>query len=349
MVLKFEELYDPIQRTAVMEDATVERYAEINKDRPGKVDPGIIEQVRDAFYESHKDTETSFLDYMWALVSPRFSWGLVQFILDYHGAESNFFFPWLVEIGNSPSGALELAYGAGYDLAGNWVTKIPHSDPIDIFVRNDPALVYNRERQLATANLVLSLAVMRDPESEYRVKVVDFGAGRLAWARWHGLHLSSVFEEVLAFDKDLTIVPSELFDRDLKDLGITYRHGDLMSQLGNPACKDADAIILGGVATYFQFDVFAEAVLKPVYRLLGKHGIFFFDLQLGCPVFRRNASIFGWPTMNLPSTAAEAIAMVEKVRQRLWKSGVKYSAEYSLDTYNASPTALMITFAKNTT
>ena len=349
-MLKFRELYDPIERTTVMTDEEIGKYASINQNHPGPVDPATIKHVHDVFYESHTDVDREKLDHMWATIAPRLenNHGLVQFTLDYHGAESEFFFPWLIEIGKSPSGALELSYGAGYNLAGDWIKEIPHSDPIDAFVRNDPALVYNRERQLATANHVFSFAVALGIEFGCKVKVVDLGAGRLAWARWHGLQLSPAYETVIAFDKDPTIDPPKLFDRDMRELGITYHHGDLMSQIKNPICKDSNIIILGGVATYFPFDIFTDAVLAPVHQLLVGRGIFFFDLQLDCPVFRRNASIFGWPPMNLPKTASEAIDMVEQARKRLWHSDIRYGAEYALDTYNESPTALMITLTKIT-
>ena len=56
--------------------------------------------------------------------------------------------------------------------------------------------------------------------------------------------------------------------------------------------------------------------------------------------------VFSWPEMRLMTSAAEAIVALESVRSSLWKEGMRFGAEYALDTYNKFPTSVMVTLTK---
>ena len=104
--------------------------------------------------------------------------------------------------------------------------------------------------------------------------------------------------------------------------------------------------MIGGVASYFPLPAFTEAVIKPIHGILKDRGAFFFDLQLDCLQYEWTIKLFGWPEMQLAKSAEEAIAKVEAVRRGLWDAGLKFSAEYHVDTPNANPSAIMVVFQK---
>ncbi|MBQ8985256.1 class I SAM-dependent methyltransferase [Candidatus Saccharibacteria bacterium] len=342
-MLRNLDLYDPIERTAVMESSEFTTYVDINKNHKGPTDDKIISEIRHSFYEAHVDVDIAFLDKLWEFVERMIAnnQGLAQFTLDYKGAESDFFFPWLVAVATSPSEALEMAYGAGKDLKGNWIEKIEKtSDPIVSFVRNDPTFVYNRERQLFVADLVTII------QNRARSKVIDLGAGRLAWSRWHGFMFTPCAQTIYACDSDDTIEPEELFTSNLENLGIKYQKADLVSVLRNPPCTDADLVLLSGVPSYIPLETFSHQIVPAIYQILGSHGIFFFDYQINCLYLQRSMSIFNWPKMYLYDDAASCIAVVETIRKNLWNRGMKFSAEYAIDTYNERPSSVMITLEK---
>ena len=341
-MLRHQELFDPIERSAVMNTEEFTKYVEINKNHDGATDEGKIAKIKHSFYASHPKADIVFLDDAWEFIFPRIleNPGLAQFILDYKGAESEFFFPWLVSVYKSPSRALEMAYGAGDDLMGRWITDIADTDDYIVpFVRNDPTFVYNRERQLYVANLATTI------QARSKSKVVDFGAGRLAWIRWHGFKIKPLRQSIYAFDSDPSIKPEELFE-DMPELGIKFKHGDLSAQLMNSDCYSADLVILGGVASYIPLDVFSQKIIPAIYGLLQNQGVFFFDYQIDCPYLRRSMSIFSWPEMHLFEDAPSCISTVETFRKSLWDKGLKFSAEYAVDTYNKFPSAVMITLQK---
>lgn len=342
-MLKNQKLYDPVKRTAVMEESEFTTYVDINQNHKGLADEKIINEVKQSFYESHKDVDNISIDVHWDFVNQMIvrNQGLAQFTLDYRGAESDFFFPWLVAVATSPSEALEMSYGAGKNLLGHWTENIDKTtDPISSFVRNDPTFVYNRERQLFVADLVTTI------QNRDSSKVIDFGAGRLAWARWHGFTLAPNQQTIYACDSDATINPEKIFDRPLDSTGVQYRKADLVTVLENPPCNNADLAILGGVASYIPLEVFSQKIVPAIYHLLGNRGVFFFDYQIDCPYLRRSMSIFKWPKMYLYPDATECIASVEAVRKNLWEKGLKFSAEYAIDTYNEQPSAVMVTLEK---
>lgn len=172
--------------------------------------------------------------------------GLAQFILDYQGAESHYFFSWLVNVVKSPATALEASYGEGHDADERWVRGIElTNDPFAQFVYDDPAFIYNRERQLYVADLVASIQALAGEDNPS--KIIDFGAGRLPWIRHHGFVCRPQYQRIFAFDKDPTINPEELFDSKPADLGIHYKRGDFIEQFSNPICQAADLVILGGL------------------------------------------------------------------------------------------------------
>lgn len=348
-MLRHLYLKDPIVRTKDMDVIEFTKYTDIRRAQVGQTEPRIVDEIFDSFYHSHMAPENQDnLDRIWDFICPKIeeNAGLAAFILDYKGAESSFFFPWLYNVFRSPSLALEMAYGAGEDVYGNWVKKVPETDPIDFFIRNDPTFVYNRERQLYLADLVTTIQDYSYSRPEQISKVVDFGAGRLAWARWHGFQFKPEVQKIYAYDKDPSIDLEEIFDTDLKSLGLEFKHGDLMVQVNNPACMNTDLAILGGVATYIRKDVFEQAVVMPIYHLMNPGGVFFFDLQIDCPYLQRSMNIFSWPKMYLAENVETAISNVEDIRKNLWLNGYKTSVEYIVDTYNESPTAIMVTLQK---
>ncbi|MBQ3292792.1 hypothetical protein IJG93_00575 [Candidatus Saccharibacteria bacterium] len=348
-MFKHAYLSDPIERTDDMKVEAFSKYTEINRVE-FSTKPELVKEIKTQFFEFAESAKVdeAMITKLWGFVGTKIKEnpGLANFTLDYNGAKSNFFFPWLINIFRSPATALEMSYGAGTDLHGNWIRNVPENDPIDYFVRNDPTFVYNRERQLYLANLA---SCLRDVafDSDEKKKIVDFGAGMLAWVRWHGFVPQPHQIEIYAYDKDPSIRPETLFPgEDLEALGIRYKHGDLMVQVRNHECDGADLAILGGVASYIPPDIFAEKVVKAIYALLNHGGIFFYDLQVKCPYLERSMSIFDWPTMYLADNVETAIKNVEKVRRRLWREGLKFAAEYAVDTYNENPSAVMIMLQK---
>lgn len=348
-MLKNYGLYDPIERTHEMKLEEFTKYTEIRDAQlvtHEPTDPALVETIRADLYASHPEVPKEKLDEMWSFIGKKINQneGLAQFSLDYGGAKSDYFFPWLKAVFTSPAEALDLSYGMGRNLSGEW-GRVPKTDPMYSFVPDDPTFVYNRERQLFVADLVTTVQKKAAAEEEVS-KVADFGAGWMAWARWHGFKFDPKWQQILANDMDPTIVPEKLFDRKLSDLGLTFTQADLRMQVAKPEYRDLDAAILGGVATYYPLEGFMEAVIKPVYALLKANGIFFFDLQVSCPYLLRSMKIFDWPPMQLKKDATTTIEAVEKVRSTLWKAGMRFSAEYALDTYNEFPTAVMITLTK---
>lgn len=340
-------LYDSIPRTEDMPDAEFTKYVEICKNQTEPTSEALIQRIKVEHYAHSVDTDKKLLDEIWQKIEPRLvaNEGLARFILDYKGAESKYFFPWLLTIPKSPSTALEMSYGSGYDLKGRWVEDVESYDPIYKFVMNDPTFVYNRERQLFVADLASSVQDITIGSQEIS-KIVDFGAGRLAWTRKHGFEFRPSKQVIYAFDKDPTIKPHVLFDSSLQSLNLHYENGDLVSQLKNPNCEDSNLIILGGVASYLSMDVLINYVITPIHGLLKPNGVFFFDLQLDCPYLRRSMALWGWPTLQLFDSPGAAITEMEAIRKNLWNTGLRYSAEYAVDTYNACPTAVMISFTK---
>ena len=345
-----DDLYNPIPQTAVMEDEDFLKYVEIANRQIGPTNSELSNEITKQFYEfaRNKEIPEERISKIWGFVGPKVvkNEGLARFILDYDGAKSDYFFPWLINVYKSPSAALEMAYGAGENLAGEWIEDILGTDdPIEFFIMNDPTFVYNRERELYMAELVSRTQYIAFHQSK-AAKIVDYGAGRLAWARWHGVKLSSMEQEVYAFDRDPTINAESLFDQPLGDLGIYYRHGDVFAQLNNYICRDADLISLLGLVSYLPRNAFETKVLPAIHRLLNVNGIYFFDVQLDCPYYRRSMKLWDWPEIDLQKDVYTAIAVLERIRKDLWAGGFKFSAEYIPDTYNTTPSSLMVTLTK---
>ena len=311
--------------------------------------PELTTEVKRVFYESHKDVTKANLDKIWAFMYPMLSRNeaLTQFVLDYGGAESDFFFPWVMSVATSPSEALELSYNAGKNLNGEWVDSIPETDKINYFVLNLPTLAFNRERQSKVAELV------RANQDEFRIdgsKVVDLGAGQMAWARhseYTGFSFKPTAQKIIACDRDPNIQPENLFaPRTLEQVGVVYKQSDIMMELQDADCTDASLMVLQGVASYYPIGVFKEAIVKSVYRNLRKGGGFFFDLQLNHISYEWSVKVFGWPEMELPEKASDAIDVVQAMRTALWNEGMKFEATYMLDNYHASPLSVMVLFKK---
>ena len=94
--------------------------------------------------------------------------------------------------------------------------------------------------------------------------------------------------------------------------------------------------------------VFASLYLlsyAPLHRLLRAGEVFFFDMQLDCPYYKRSQSIFNWPEMNLISVS-EAISCLESMRKLLFSEGIAFGAEYAFDTFNEHPSSVTVTMTK---
>lgn len=347
-MLIHRDLFDPIKLGDGMKDEMFLKYIEI-RDRQYRLLPTMPEitaEVRERFFTSHTDVDKKVLWEIWNFMKEPIqrNEALARFILDYGGAESDFFFPWVMSVAHSPSEALELSYNAGRNLNGEWVECIPENDSINYFVRNLPTLAYNRERQLRVADLVTTDRDVASTETPSRV--IDLGAGRMAWARHHGFKFKLRLQSILACDMDARIVPEKLFSKPLSELGIEYRHGNILEELQTMEADSRSLALLQGVASYYPMDVFREGIVKPVYKLLRSGCNFFFDLQLKHISYLWSVKVFEWPEMKLPETASQAIDMIEMMRKELWLAGFKFQAEYILDTYNVSPLSVMIVLTK---
>ena len=344
-----KEIFNPIITDSRMPDEVFAKYIVISN-RRRKSSLALSEltaEVKKVFYGSHPDIVNDKLDKIWAFMYPMVSHNeaLANFILDCGGAKSDFFFPWMISVATSPSEALELSYNAGRNLNGEWITEIPKEDKINYFVYNLPTLAFNRERQFRVADLVSSDKVICGDRGS---KVIDLGAGRMAWARHHGFKFKPRIQQIIACDKDPNIQPDALFaPRTLDEIRLTYRRNDIMRELRDTDdCIDASFVILQGVASYYPISMFKKAIVEPVYNCLREGGSFFFDLQLDHVSYEWSEKVFGWPQMNMPESASVAIDEAENLRKSLWDDGMKFRAEYMLDTYNASPLSVMILFTK---
>ena len=339
-MLTFKGLFNPIAPTERMPSDSFLKYAKINEESRSTV--GLVEKIRSDFYSSHTNVSTFDLDSIWEIIKDKLSAnaGLAQFTIDYGGAESDFFFPWLLAVERSPSEALEMSYGSGKDLTGKWWNMVPERDNIMYFVHNDPPFIYNRERQLYVANLVTMCRA-----TALNSKIVDFGAGRLAWARKHGFVFAPEKQSIFAFDIDSSIVPEALFEKNTASIGLHYEKNNFMVKLNDPKLLNSDLIIIGGVASYYPIDMFRDTVLTSVHKLLNTGGVFFFDMQLDCPYYKRSQSIFNWPEMNLLSPS-QAIDTLESMRKLLMSKGIAFSAEYAFDSFNECPSSVMVTMTK---
>lgn len=373
-------LRNPIEVEQPMQKHEFTKYIKICAEQreSGKpTDPEIIEEIHRSFYASHPLVNKKKLDDLWEKVEPWLleSEGLAQSILDYDGEKSDYFFAWLVSMHTSMSMALEAAYNAGYDLEGNWVTDIPHEDSMSYYVYNEPPYVSARRRGSWAATLAASTidavlaanlaaqsdilkmrlepgrdkvidAKVRAENAGRKAKIVDLGAGRMAWARWHGLELNPDLVEIIASDRDETIVPEDLFPGGPEKYGIKYERANLFEQLKNPECQHADLVLLLGVASYYPREALVE-VFKGVYELLNPGGEFACDFQVNGLPLQRSTKVFGWPELKLKDTVAETIEVIEGLRAELWEAGVTFDVSYRPDIYdNRFQSAVIVTLTK---
>lgn len=340
-----KDLFNPMTKTRVIEDEEFEKYLDIIARQEGETDSRLIETLKKIFMESHADSVAKdTLQKIWQnFEGPlKKNAGLANFTLDYGGCRSDHFFPWLASVQRSPSEALEMAYGYGRNLKGEF--EYAKDDPwyMDA-ARNLPTLAFHRERQLNVANLV---TVAKGTRHGGTIRVADLGAGRMDWARMHGFTLEPEIMRIEAFDKDPTIEADELFPMGRVKSGVTYYRRDIAEALHIMKYMETlDVIIMQGVVSYYPVDYFLD-VLTRVHRLLWHNGAFFFDLQLDCVYYRWSVATFGWPEMKLAKSASAAIDLVEGLRKKLWEKGHRFGAEYALDTYNKTPAAVMVTLTK---
>ena len=346
-MIKNRELFNPVLPDEQMPVDKFLKYVDIRErqgDCPTK--KSIVDEILNVFIDTyrgrlHPDTIKEYLDF----IRPRIekNAGLAQFIIDYEAAKSDFFFPWLKAVFTSPSEALEMSYGYGKNLRGNY-HYANYDHRMYYFVKNDPTFVFNRERQLYVANCARATIDARAFGGI--AKIVDLGAGRMNWLRRHGLSANRFLAKIWAFDHDDSIVPGELFEAPLNSLGIKYEKKDIMDALQSGECTDTSLFILQGVASYYPLEAFRNRILLPVYNQLHVGGAFFFDLQLDCPYYRRSMTIFDWPAMKLYKSPTIAFDTIEKMLRELRKEGVHMTAEYAMDSYNEIPSSIMITLSK---
>ena len=328
-MLRHSNLYDPIKIPVVQTKIDFSRYIEIHQNQTRPTAAGYVAGIKAKFYEANSKAKPENLDKVWEFVAPKIenNTGLAEFINDYHGAESKYFFPWLINVFKSPSTALEISYGAGPDVNGDWHEDIlDTNDPIVHFIYNNPMFAYNRERQLRIADLASTVYDCTSGHSSKKSKIVDFDAGYMAWLRRHGCGYAP-WVDIFAFDKDKTINLEDILFRDPRKsevhFPVQFKQEDFIEHLADPNCKDADLIILGN--TPIHLENFFDKIVPAIHTLLKPMGVFFFDL---------------------PENPAIVIDLVEKARLDLWEKGMQFSSEYAVDTYNRIPSGVMITFQK---
>ena len=334
-------LVEENQQNAIIPTADFERYAELSlsKKEPNMV---VVETILQNFYDSHPKVAPERLEAIVSRVGPviRTNLGLATLIQDYEAWKSEFFFPWLISTWTSPSLALETAYGDGYDLDGIF-RVIPSDDPLAYFAKNDPTFVYNRERELVMAELAIDAREYATPMT--RSKIIDLGAGQMAWVRHTGFPLSPMYQHIYAYDRDPRIEPNRIFS---SMNGITYEHWDIKSAFEDQRNNEADLVLIGGVASYMPITTFRDKILIKAYHKLKPNGVCFFDMQLDCPYLKRSTSVFGWPGLMLTQDAEEAFRNIELLRKSLAREGLVMSATYQPDTRNEVPSAIMVTMRK---
>lgn len=351
-MLRYNYLSDPMERTGHIEVTKFNKYVELARSQRGPTDEKLIKEIKDQLYDYHLTPKNEAkIERIWKFLIAKIGTnaGLATFILDYNGAQSDFFLPWMMNTFLAPSAVLEMAYGAGTNIDGHWVDNIPATDPITPFVRNEPNFIYHRERELHAADIATIVQESSFGEFGKPTKIVDFCSGRMPWARRYGYDFTPEDQKIMAFDKDPTLRAEKIFHvKDQSELNVSFKHGDVMSQASNPECQDSDLIIaLGfGAAPYTRIDAFAQAVISPVYYLLNPGGIFFFDLRINSPCLKYATPIFGWPKLYMMDSVSSAIKSVEEVRKSLWKNGQHFNAEYAVDSFNESPSGVMVTLQK---
>lgn len=350
-MVKHLKLIDPIKADRKFKSIDFNKYIEIFTHQIRPTEESMINEIHNRFYswhhtESNPEELSKLVDFV--LMKAKVNAGLAAFILENGGAESEFFFPWLRSIFRSQSLAQEISYGAGYNIAGEWINEIPETDPISRFYIDDPIFRYNRERQLYVANLATTLQDHSYECPEHISKIVDFGSGRLTWTRRHDFSFDPEIQEIMAFDKDPSININEVFgpDADLEHMGLKFKHGNLEVQINNPISMDADLIILSGIRPYYRGDVFLNAVLMPAYHLLNPGGILFYDIYIDSPSYLVATKLFDWPKIHTSEDLITAIKEAEDTRMTLWNEGLKFSADYVPDSYNETPVSLMVVLQK---
>lgn len=340
-MLMFSNIFQPFEQDVVMAHEEFARYIRIAESQIA-TSPFMMKHIKNTFYGQHEySTPKEDLDRIWNLVAPALerNAGLAKFTNDYEGALSEYFFPWLIMLVTSQSEALMLAYGLCRNLRGE-VRVVQDDDPIMLFVKNDPTFVAARERAIRIANLA-TLARLVMPEG-VKSKVIDLGAGRMPWARFHGFEFDPEKQKILAFDKDTSIVPKELLGVTASEEYFKFRHEDIFTAISRNECSNANLVILSGVASYLEMPVLKEQIVKPLHSLLRPGGLFFFDVQLDCIYYKRSMKIFSWPKLRLDDTANEIDKMVDELEQE----GFGFNLETETIKYDGTPINLFVKLTK---
>lgn len=341
-MLMSSNIFQPIAQDATMAIEEFARYIRISESQIA-TSPFMMKRIKNCFYEQHEySTPKEALDRIWSLVAPALekNAGLAEFTDDYEGALSEYFFPWLIMLRTSQSEALMLAYGLCRNLR-DAIRVVPDDDPIMLFVKNDPTFVAARERAIRIANLA---TIARSIPIGARSKVIDLGAGRMPWARFHGFEFAPSRQEIMAFDKDTSIVPEELLGTVASEKCFQYQHMDIFSALRE--CDNANLAILSGVASYMKMSALKERIVKPLHASLRPGGLFFFDLQLDCVYYRRSMKIFSWPELRLEKDKDAVKEKIENMVDELEQEGYGFNLETELIKYDGSPTNLFVQMTK---
>lgn len=306
-----------------------------------------IKEINNDFFEANSAlSDNNEVRSIWTRVEKMLQENpaLINFVLDYQCAKSRYFFPWLINVSRNPARAIELLYGEGDDLEGNWVTNIHDStDQIANFIRNDPLAIYYRETQQRIAELSATLYDGGWSENGKK-KIVVFNSGYMPWLNHYGFMVDTDFIEINAFDTDPFVHADYL-----TSLGVNFKHGNAISQMKNIDCKEADLIIYGpeyGNLDITPLRVFYDKIIKPAYHLLNLGGELIFDIKLNSPMIDYLQDVFCWPLVQQYQGLEETIADFERERRAIWKEGCKFSTEYFVDNNDREPTAVQIVMTK---
>ena len=228
---------------------------------------------------------------------------------------SEFFIPWVaVEVPRSI--ALEVVYGYGLDLYGNY-RKIPKEDPFNYFVYKNELFVAIAERGIMITHILKNL---------HPKKILFLAAGMAPEFRHLGYTLDEDQTAILV-DNDHTINSEEL----LKDLPfknqIKYIEENLTTAIMRPDLRGQDVVVANGIICYV-WNNFPQ-ILAAVKSLLKPGGHFIFEVYPKHWEWARNRDIKGYYLpLHLFESCNEALAAIEHVARTLGITDISHYRYY---------------------